>query len=134
HTRCYRDWSSDVYSSDLIVGESGCGKSSLLFAIAQLLSPPAEIVSGSVRFLGQDMVTLADEDLRHLRWRSYSVVMQSAMNALNPVMTIGEQLRDATLAHEAMPGRMLRRRSEEVMRRVGLDHAHPERDPQQRTP
>ena len=114
-----------------IVGESGCGKSSLLFAIAQLLSPPAEIVSGSVRFLGQDMVTLADEDLRHLRWRSYSLVMQSAMNALNPVMTIGEQLRDATLAHEAMPGRMLRRRSEEVMRLVGIDPVHLQSYPHQ---
>ena len=113
------------------MGESGCGKSSLLFAIAQLLSPPAEIVSGSVRFLGQDMVTLADEDLRHLRWRSYSVVMQSAMNALNPVMTIGEQLRDATLAHEAMPGRMLRRRSEEVMRLVGIDPVHLQSYPHQ---
>lgn len=107
-----------------VVGESGCGKSSLLFAIAQLLSPPAEIVSGSVRFLGQDMVTLSDEDLRQLRWRSYSVVMQSAMNALNPVMTIGEQLKDATLAHEDLPPRMIRHRSQEVLRLVGIDPIH----------
>src|SRR5437016_5716168 len=50
--------------------------------------------------------------------------MQSARSALSAVMTIGEQLRDATLAHEAMPGRMLRRRSEEVMRLVGIDPVH----------
>jgi peptide/nickel transport system ATP-binding protein len=107
-----------------IVGESGCGKSTLLFAIARLLSPPAEIASGSVRFKGTDMVTLGDEELRHIRWRDYSVVMQSAMNALNPVMTIGAQLKDAIEAHERMPARRIRSRSEEVMRLVGIDPLH----------
>src|ERR1700733_9822012 len=63
-----------------IVGESGCGKSTLLFAIAQLLSPPAELVAGSVMFKGRDMVTLRGGALRAMRWRDYSVVMQSAMN------------------------------------------------------
>jgi peptide/nickel transport system ATP-binding protein len=107
-----------------IVGESGCGKSTLLFAIARLLSPPAGIVTGSVRFKGTDMVTLSDSELRHIRWRQYSVVMQSAMNALNPVMTIGAQLKDAIEAHDDMPGSKLRRRSEEVMRMVGIDPIH----------
>ena len=68
-----------------IVGESGCGKSTLLFAIAQLLSPPAEVTSGRVVFRGQDLVRLTDNELRLVRWRDYSVVMQSAMNALNPM-------------------------------------------------
>jgi len=107
-----------------IVGESGCGKSTLLFAIARLLSRPAEIVSGEVRFDGTDMVSLDDEELRHLRWRRYSVVMQSAMNALNPVMTIGSQLRDAIQAHDRMPDRQVRARSEEVIRLVGIDPVH----------
>jgi peptide/nickel transport system ATP-binding protein len=107
-----------------IVGESGCGKSTLLFAIAQLLSPPARIASGSVRFKGTDMVSMTDEDLRHVRWRDYSVVMQSAMNALNPVMTIGAQLKDAIDAHERMPARETRARSEKVMRLVGIDPLH----------
>ena len=107
-----------------IVGESGCGKSTLLFAIASLLSPPASIVSGEVRFQGNDMVTLDDEDLRHLRWRHYSVVMQSAMNALNPVLTVGDQLRDAIEAHDGMGSRKIRQRSEEVMRLVGIDPIH----------
>jgi peptide/nickel transport system ATP-binding protein len=107
-----------------IVGESGCGKSTLLFAIARLLSPPASIVSGEVRFQGSDMVTLDDEELRHVRWRHCSVVMQSAMNALNPVMCIGAQLRDAIEAHEDMPARKIQARSEEVMRLVGIDPIH----------
>ena len=64
-----------------IVGESGCGKSTLVFAIAQLLFPPAEVAGGSVVFKGRDMVRLDEGALRHSRWRDYSVVMQSAMNA-----------------------------------------------------
>jgi peptide/nickel transport system ATP-binding protein len=107
-----------------IVGESGCGKSTLLFAIARLLSPPAEIVSGSVLFKGGDMVTLGEKELRRIRWRDYSVVMQSAMNALNPVMTIGAQLKDAIEAHERMPAQQIRARSEEVMRMVSIDPLH----------
>jgi peptide/nickel transport system ATP-binding protein len=107
-----------------IVGESGCGKSTLLFAIARLLSPPAEIASGSVRFKGTDMVSMSDKELRHVRWRDYSVVMQSAMNALNPVMTIGAQLKDAIEAHDHLPRSRIRARSEEVMRLVAIDPVH----------
>jgi peptide/nickel transport system ATP-binding protein len=114
-----------------IVGESGCGKSTLLFAIAQLLSPPARIASGGVRFKGTDMVSMTADDLRHVRWREYSVVMQSAMNALNPVMTIGAQLKDAIQAHERMPAREIRARSEQVMRLVGIDPLHLESYPHQ---
>src|ERR1700674_3212492 len=107
-----------------IVGESGCGKSTLLFAIARLLSPPAEIASGSIRFEGRDMVSMSEKELRHHRWRDYSVVMQSAMNALNPVTTSGAQLRDAIEAHERMPEQKVRERSEEVLRMVGIDPVH----------
>ena len=107
-----------------IVGESGCGKSTLLYAIARLLGPPAEIASGSIRFRGDDMVTMGEEELRHIRWQSYSVVMQSAMNALNPVMTIGSQLGDAIRAHQRLSRRAVRARSEEVMRLVGIDPVH----------
>ena len=107
-----------------IVGESGCGKSTLLFAIARLLSPPAQIASGEIRFEGRDMVSIKDEELRRLRWSQYSVVMQSAMNALNPVMSIGAQLKDAIQAHESMSPALIRSRSEEVLRLVGIDPVH----------
>jgi peptide/nickel transport system ATP-binding protein len=86
--------------------------------------PPAEIASGSIRFRGDDMVTMGEEDLRHIRWQNYSLVMQSAMNALNPVMTIGAQLSDAILAHHRLPQRAVLARSEEVMRLVGIDPVH----------
>ncbi len=107
-----------------IVGESGCGKSTLLFAISQLLSPPAEISEGSVVFEGHDMVALRDEELRALRWRGYSVVMQSAMNALNPTMSIAAQFRDVMQAHGMTSDAEIRGRSIEVLRLVGIDAVH----------
>jgi peptide/nickel transport system ATP-binding protein len=107
-----------------IVGESGCGKSTLLFAVAQLLSPPAEISGGSVVFKGRDMVRLTDNELRHVRWRDYSVVMQSAMNALNPMMSIEAQFRDTVQAHAKLSAEAIRERSAEVLRLVGIDTVH----------
>ena len=88
-----------------IVGESGCGKSTLLFAVAQLLAPPAEVAAGTVMFDGTNLVGLTDGQLSAIRWRDMSVVMQSAMNALNPVKTIGAQFKDAMRAHGKFTGR-----------------------------
>ena len=82
-----------------IVGESGCGKSTLLFAVAQLLAPPAHVATGTVSFKGTNLVGLTDKQLSAIRWRDLSVVMQSAMNALNPVKSIGAQFKDALQAH-----------------------------------
>jgi peptide/nickel transport system ATP-binding protein len=107
-----------------IVGESGCGKSTLLFAIAQLLSPPARITAGSVTFAGKNLVTMTDSQLSRVRWQSMSVVMQSAMNALNPVKTVGSQFADAMRAHGTRSRAEIRSRSEEVLALVGIDRAH----------
>jgi peptide/nickel transport system ATP-binding protein len=107
-----------------IVGESGCGKSTMLFGIAQLLSPPGEIAAGRVLFHGKDMVRLSSGELRHMRWRDYSVVMQSAMNALNPMKSIGAQFKDALQAHEPMSKDRVKERSAEVLSLVGIDPAH----------
>jgi len=107
-----------------IVGESGCGKSTLLFAISRLLSVPAEISAGSVMFHGENLVTLGEDQLRALRWRDYSVVMQSAMNALNPTLSIAAQFRDAMRAHSSMSDAEIRARSAEVLRLVGIDEVH----------
>ena len=82
-----------------IVGESGCGKSTLVFGIAQLLAPPARITAGSVTFRGKDLVAMTDKQLSPVRWQALSVVMQSAMNALNPVKSVGAQFADALRAH-----------------------------------
>ncbi|TCM37218.1 ABC transporter ATP-binding protein [Kribbella sp. VKM Ac-2568] len=113
----------DVHAGEFVgvVGESGCGKSTLLFAIAQLLSPPAAITSGDVRFQGQNLVAMSEKKLAALRWRDFSVVMQSAMNALNPVTSIGTQFRDAIMAHDEA---VADDRPAEVMRLVGIDPIH----------
>jgi peptide/nickel transport system ATP-binding protein len=107
-----------------IVGESGCGKSTLLFAIAQLLAPPAEITGGSVIFKGHNMVGLTDKQLATVRWRDLSVVMQSAMNALNPVKSIQAQFSDVMRAHGVSAKAEIADRSAEVLRMVGIDPVH----------
>ena len=107
-----------------IVGESGCGKSTLLFAVAQLLAPPAHVAAGSVKFEGTEMVGLTDRQLSAIRWRDLSVVMQSAMNALNPVKSIGAQFKDAMRAHGVRSGDEIAARSAEVLRMVGIDPQH----------
>jgi peptide/nickel transport system ATP-binding protein len=107
-----------------IVGESGCGKSTLLFAIAQLLVPPAAVTGGSVLFRGQSMVGLTDRQLASVRWKDLSVVMQSAMNALNPVKSIGAQFKDAMRAHGVSSKEQIAQRSAEVLRMVGIDPVH----------
>jgi peptide/nickel transport system ATP-binding protein len=99
-----------------IVGESGCGKSTLLFAVAQLLAPPAEVAAGTVTFDGTNLVGLTDGQLSAIRWRDMSVVMQSAMNALNPVKTMR--------AHGKFTAEDIAARSAEVLKMVGIDPVH----------
>ena len=107
-----------------VVGESGCGKSTMLFAIAQLLAYPASQTGGQVMFDGVDLTTLDEESLRQLRWRDISVVMQSAMNALNPTLTIGAQLADTCRAHTTWDDKQIAERSAEVLAMVSIDKAH----------
>jgi len=107
-----------------IVGESGCGKSTLLFAIAQLLAPPATITGGTVAFKGAELTGRSDRELAPIRWKEMSVVMQSAMNALNPVKSIGAQFADAMRAHGVSSKQQVADRSAEVLRMVGIDPEH----------
>ncbi len=82
-----------------IAGESGCGKSTLAYAIMRILRDRARIESGSIWFKGKDFASLPLEDVEPHRWTDMAMVFQSAMNALNPVLSIGEQLTDAVHAH-----------------------------------
>src|SRR5262249_4829491 len=100
------------------------GKSTMLFAIARLLSPPAEIIAGSVLFKGRNIVGLTESVLTAIRWKDLSVVMQSAMNALNPVKSIGAQFKDAMRAHGMTSQDEISHRSAEVLRMVGIDPVH----------
>jgi peptide/nickel transport system ATP-binding protein len=107
-----------------IVGESGCGKSTLLFGIAQLLTAPAAIAGGEVVFRGRNMVAMNASELAPIRWRNMSVVMQSAMNALNPVKRLRAQFADTMKAHGIRDKAEIRERSESVLDLVGIDRAH----------
>lgn len=75
-----------------LAGESGCGKSTIAHAILRTLRPPAVITGGQIVFNGDDVLDMNDEELEKFRWRDVSMVFQSAMNALNPVMRVGDQI------------------------------------------
>jgi peptide/nickel transport system ATP-binding protein len=109
-----------------IAGESGSGKSTLLQTISRLLKHPGAIDAGSVSFFGRDgervdVLKLGGEQLRRFRWARIAMVFQSALNALNPVQTIGYQLSDILKDHRAgMTKEQRRERAAEVLRLVGV--------------
>jgi peptide/nickel transport system ATP-binding protein len=104
-----------------LAGESGCGKTTVGNAVLQILRPPGRITGGSVLFRGEDLVGRSDEELRRFRWRNVSMVFQSAMNALNPVMRVGDQFVDAMQAHERIDRRRALAQAEELLHLVGID-------------
>lgn len=83
-----------------LAGESGCGKSTLAMSIPNLLPSNARIASGSVTLEGRELTGLSEQELREVRWRHVSVVFQGALNALNPVHTVGSQIVEPIRAHE----------------------------------
>ncbi|MFC7596560.1 ABC transporter ATP-binding protein [Terrabacter sp. GCM10028922] len=104
-----------------LAGESGCGKSTIAMAVLRLLKEPARVTSGSIRFAGEDVLAMGAAALRGYRWRRAAMVFQSAMNSLNPVLTIGEQLGDVFTTHEGATRREARTRSAELLELVGID-------------
>lgn len=103
-----------------IVGESGSGKSTVAASIIQQLKLPGRS-SGSVYFEGQALETLDDEQIRQLRGKEIGYIAQAAMNAINPVITIDKQLKEAISEHQKMDGKKMDERVIEVMKQVGLD-------------
>jgi oligopeptide/dipeptide ABC transporter ATP-binding protein len=108
-----------------IVGESGCGKTTLGYALTRMLRPPARLDGGVITFDGSDIATLAGEQLRRRRRNGFALVMQSGMNALNPVRSIGHQFGDVLKAN-ARPGdhldaEAIRQRSTSLLESVQLD-------------
>ncbi len=113
-----------------LAGESGCGKSTLAYGAVRLLRPPAVITSGSVTYRGSripgdgfDVLGASPAQLRTLRWREIAIVFQSAMNALNPVLRIGDQLVDGLLAHLPLSHEEARERAATMIELVGIPKA-----------
>jgi len=104
-----------------LAGESGCGKTTVASAVLQILRPPGHIVGGSIRFRGEELLGKSAEELRRYRWRNVSMVFQSAMNALNPLMRVGDQFVDTMRAHEKIDRRRALTRAGELLEQVGID-------------
>ncbi len=104
-----------------LVGESGSGKTTAVMGLLRLLPPGGRVVRGSVMFDGEDVLALGPDRLRALRWSRLSVVFQGAMNALNPVRTVGDQIAEALRTHEpSLSGREVQARTGQLLRRVGI--------------
>ena len=104
-----------------LAGESGSGKSTAAQALLRLLRPPAAITGGQVLFEGRGVLAMSDEELRAFRWRKVSFVFQSAMNALNPLITIGEQICDVIQAHQPVKKAAALERAAALLKLVGID-------------
>lgn len=107
-----------------LVGESGCGKTTVAMAIMRLLAENARVLGGRILFRGEDLLVKADEEMRRLRWKEISMVFQAAMNALNPVHRVGDQIAEAIMAHNGgVTPEQAQRRLGELCAMVGLDPA-----------
>lgn len=104
-----------------LVGESGSGKSTLGFALTRLQKPPARISGGRILFGGRDIRELGTEELRRQRQGGFAMVLQSGMNALNPVRTVGNHFQDIFAAHGHVPREARDDRARELVGKVGLD-------------
>ncbi|MCY3572922.1 MAG: ABC transporter ATP-binding protein [Chloroflexi bacterium] len=131
--RAVENVSFELYENEVfgLAGESGCGKTTVANAMTRLLKPPAYITGGKLLFRDADILSLDAEQLRAFRWDQLAIVFQSAMNALNPVLTIGNQIIDAMQAHQAISHEEARAHAKRLLRTVGIDMARVDSYPHQ---
>lgn len=100
-----------------LVGESGCGKSTIGYSLMGYLPSPGEIVAGSISFRGLDLI----KNSRRLRWKEIAIIFQGAMNAMNPVLKVGEQIDEVLKIHMKLQKRERRKRIDELIEMVQID-------------
>ncbi|HJR81570.1 MAG TPA: ABC transporter ATP-binding protein, partial [Anaerolineales bacterium] len=113
----------NVYEGETLglVGESGCGKSTLAMSILRLVQPPGRIVSGQVQIHGIDLIALSEAELRQVRWSQIALIPQGAMNSLNPVMRVRDQIAEAIETHQVQRSpQELKERILRLLAMVGL--------------
>ncbi|WP_353859662.1 ABC transporter ATP-binding protein [Azospirillum formosense] len=117
-----RDLSFSVGSGEMlaIVGESGCGKSLTALALLGLIPPPGRVTGGTVRLEGRDLLALDEAALRRVRGARIAMIFQEPMTALNPVLTVGEQIMEAILEHEPVSRKAARERTLALLERVRI--------------
>src|SRR5467141_247775 len=105
-----------------LVGESGCGKTTVALSILKLLPSGGKIRRGKILFNGEDLVPLSDKEMRKIRWKGISIVFQGAMNALNPVFKVGDQIVEAIRLHEPDVSKSdAKKRAEGLFEMVGVE-------------
>jgi oligopeptide/dipeptide ABC transporter ATP-binding protein len=131
--RALEDVSFDVSPGQTIglVGESGCGKTTTLMSIMRLLPSNGRITGGQVFYNGLDMLTFSERQMRDYRWKEMSIIFQGAMNALNPVMKVGDQVGEAILLHNLMDQSQGNRRVDELLELVGIPKSRRDQYPHQ---
>jgi peptide/nickel transport system ATP-binding protein len=105
-----------------IVGESGCGKTTLILSLLRLLPMAGRITQGEILYNKNDLLSLSEHDFNHIRWNEIAIVFQGAMNALNPVKTVGDQISEAILCHldKKSKSDFVIKRVEDLLEMVGI--------------
>ncbi len=106
-----------------IVGESGCGKSVTSLALLGILPRAGRVVGGTATLSGRDLLRLSDRELRRIRGKEIAMIFQDPMTSLNPVLTVGRQIREAIETHLGLDRRAARRRVVELLDQVGIPAA-----------
>jgi oligopeptide/dipeptide ABC transporter ATP-binding protein len=115
-----------------LVGESGCGKTTLMLALLRLLPAAGQIVNGCAYFTDKELTAMSEAEIVDVRWKGISIIFQGAMNALNPVRTVSNQIAEAIIKHSPpMPRNQLDARVVELLDLVGIAAQHKDHYPHQ---
>ncbi|MDZ7842817.1 MAG: ABC transporter ATP-binding protein [Gammaproteobacteria bacterium] len=103
-----------------LLGESGCGKSMTALSLMRLLPASGRVREGRIVYMGRDLLTLPERDMRRIRGSGISMIFQEPMTSLNPVFTVGDQIRECLRVHQGLKGRDVRDKAVELLRSVGI--------------